>query len=218
MSLSKFADTLTQAKDRASSTSQSLYREASERAGAVAGQVAFKADSAYQSASNSIGSAIDRTVVAVVKTGATVVVTAQAFATAGIAVAAVVAPVPTFVGLSVLFIMDIAFDAAKSDLDQGLSKELSNRDKKREFGRVLNILKKHGKIPETAVVKTAFVELNINSTTGNVNGKFLSGRLKDKVLDDLPKQDLIDIMPTLDKESSSVIEAYLSFRSKRDKQ
>lgn len=214
MSLSKFADTLTQAKDRASSTSQSLYKEASERAGVVAGEVAFKADSAYRSASDSICSAIDHTVAAVVKTGATVVVTAQAFATAGIAVAAVVAPVPTLVGLSVLFIMDIAFDAAKSSLDQ----ELSDRDKKRDFDRVLNILKKHGKIPETAVIKTAFVELNINSTTGSVNGKFLSGRFKNKVLDDLSTQDLIDIMPTLDKESSSVIEAYLSFRSKRDKQ
>lgn len=171
----------------------------------------YHAESAYHSAAGSVDTAIDFTSSAFLKAYAGLVGTFEAIKYAGLSVALVTAPVPTIVALAVLWLMELSIDSVKSDID----KELENKKKKREFEKVVTLLKKYGKIPSTAVVETEFVKLEIDSITGSVKGEVLKGKFKGGFFENIQPKELENLISTSpDKETASLIEAYLSYKSK----
>lgn len=171
----------------------------------------FKVDSIYNSVSDSVDEAIDFTSATFTKAYAGIIGTYHAIKFAGISIALITAPVPTLVAISILWLMELSIDSMKSDID----KELTNKNKKRQFDTAVKMLKKYGKIPKTAIVETEHVKMEIDSVTGSVNGVILTGKFEDVELCNIETDDLLDLASSSpDSDTKSLIEAYLSYRDK----
>lgn len=82
---------------------------------------------------------------------------------AGAVIAPIVAPVPVAIGLT---IMALLTHALRHSLDENKSQA-----ERKKAERLAKIISRYGKIPETASVRTDYLDLTINSKTGEVSGK-----------------------------------------------
>ncbi|HDU2625763.1 TPA: hypothetical protein ACP3ZG_000610 [Pseudomonas aeruginosa] len=127
----------------------------------------------------------------------------------GIVVAAIAAPVPTAIGIGLLWVLENQIKAVAADIDE------SNRDReqKRKLQRVTSLLKKYGQIPESASLKTEYVSMWINSRTGTVDGEILSGEFKGRFLCALTESNLERLIEhSKDPDTKQILEGYLSLR------
>ncbi|HBO5516170.1 TPA: hypothetical protein L4559_005097 [Pseudomonas aeruginosa] len=127
----------------------------------------------------------------------------------GILVAAIAAPVPTAIGVGLLWILEHQIKAVAADIDE------SNRsqEQKRKLLRITSLLKKYGHIPESASLKTAHVSMWINSRTGTVDGEILSGEFKGKFLCALTESNLQQLIEqSQDSDTKDILGGYLSLR------
>ena len=187
------------------------YRRLKEQAGALVEGAKYQAENLYRSATDSVEDVIDFTSATFLKAYAGMIGTYYALKYAGIAVALVTAPVPTLVALAVLWMMELSIDSIKSDIDN----ELKDGKKKRDFDRVVNTLKKYGKIPQNALVETKFVKMEIDSLRGSVNGVVLAGKFKGVSLNDINDDELLELAAkSPDADTKSLLESYRSYREK----
>lgn len=182
-----------------------------EQASSTVDNAKYQAESMYHSVVDSVEEAVDYTSATFLKAYAGILGTYHAFKYAGLSIALVTAPVPTLVAMAVLWLMELSIDSIKNDIDS----ELKEKEKKREFDRVVKMLKKYGKIPQTALVETKLVKMEIDSVTGTVNGFVLSGKFKGISLGDIDDNDLLDLASTSpDRDTKSLLESYISYREK----
>lgn len=182
-----------------------------DKARTIGDEIQFMAESTYRSTIDKVDDVVDFTSAAFLKTYAGIVGTFEAIKYAGLTVAIVTAPVPTLVALSILWLMELSIDSAKSDID----KELNNKSKKREFDRIVGLLKRYGKIPKTSIVETEFVHLEIDAVEGNVSGTILKGQHQGKALSEFDEQELINLaLSAPDQETKTLLEAYISYSEK----
>lgn len=138
--------------------------------------------------------------------------TVHILASAGIVVVAVVAPVPFVVGVGLLWLIEMQIKMMSSDVDSAVKDEQSSR----KMERVTGLLKKYGKIPESATMQTKFITMSVNSRSGEVTGKVLAGEFEGVNLDDLSNEDLDRLTDFVrDDETKSILEAYRSLRNTR---
>lgn len=182
-----------------------------EQAGSTVDNAKYQAESMYHSVVDSVGEAVDYTSATFLKAYAGIVGTYEALKYAGVSIALVTAPVPTLVAMAVLWLMELSIDAIKSDIDS----ELKDKEKKREFDRVVKMLKKYGRLPKTALVETKLVKMEIDSISGSVNGFVLAGKFKGVSLGDIEDNDLLELASTSpDGDTKSLLESYISYREK----
>jgi hypothetical protein len=132
----------------------------------------------------------------------------------GVTISAVVAPVPTFVGLGLIWYLDYEYENFKEN------RKLTLEDKKkdRELNRIVKQLNKYGKIPETAIVETEYLILSIDTKNGQMDGVLKQkGFLFDKEtkLSDITDSEIIDYgTKCQDSETLKLLDAYLNNRNK----
>lgn len=182
-----------------------------EQASSTVDDAKYQAESMYHSVIDSVEEATDYTSATFRKAFASFVGTYHALKYAGLSIVLVAAPVPTLVAIAVLWLMGLSIDSIKNDIDG----ELKDKERKREFDRVVKMLRKYGKIPQTALVETKLVKMEIDSITGNVNGFILSGKFKGVSLAEIDDNNLLDLVSTSpDRDTKSLLESYISYREK----
>ncbi len=130
----------------------------------------------------------------------------------GVVVAAVTAPVPTAIGICLLWLLKWQLNSVSGAVNDAVKEEAANRKLK----RVTGLLKKYGSIPETANLKTDTVSMVINSRTGEVTGSVLAGAFKGRDLDSLTDGDLVQLIESSkSQDSKDVFEAYQALRNAR---
>jgi hypothetical protein len=142
------------------------------------------------------------------KVYASAVGTISLASTLGLTVSAIAAPVPTAIGIRLLYLFELQYKQQCRDIDN----TVVARWRKREQKRILALLKKHGAIPASALLETEWIKVCINST-GEINGVVIQGPLKDRHLQQLSVEDIqdcIDCAP--DDETLEILQAYLAFR------
>jgi hypothetical protein len=129
--------------------------------------------------------------------------------TLGLTVSAIAAPVPTVIGIGLLYLFELQYKQQCRDIDNTVVARWRMREQK----RLLALLKKHGAIPASALLETEWIKVCINSSSGEINGVVIKGPFKDRHLQQLSVEDIqdcIDCAP--DDETVEILQAYLSFR------
>lgn len=187
-------------KEKVSSLLNSVHSE---------GKVALaKVDSALQSTKDSILDSIDDGVSSVKKTYGRVTETLETFVAVGATVALIVAPVPTAVALAMMWFMEKSIIAQNSKIDSVTAMKKNDR----EFKRVSGLLKKHGIIPQTAIVETEHLRLEIDAERNTISGVVLKGPNTGLYLNDMDDQTL-DVFrnSSPDEDTRQLMEGYMSF-------
>lgn len=122
----------------------------------------------------------------------------------GIVVAAVVAPVPTFIGVTIIELLVIGAGFTSDNV----SAELAEKRMKRQNGRLIERLARYGAIPATALIETKYAKFRLDINAGTVSGTLRSG----SDIDTMTSADLASYAQGADEETRSLIEAYLKFR------
>ena len=133
-----------------------------------------------------------------------------------LSIAFIVAPVPMAVGCGLMFIMDWKLDETQSRLKRRGAEARARR----QFDRTVDLLQKHGHIPETAVLETEHIRLEINSTLMGVTGSVKTGWYASRCLPTLDDAELNHlIVMSTDPDTLEILRAYRQLRSKmRDHQ
>ncbi|MBM26249.1 MAG: hypothetical protein CL760_11350 [Chloroflexi bacterium] len=128
---------------------------------------------------------------------------------AGLTIAAVTSPVPTLIGIAILFIM--------GKFISDIADEVEDTKTQKKTKKAIETLKKYGAIPKNAIVKTDLVEMNIDSEAGTVSGKILKGDFKNASLESLSISEIENLAHYAPEEKTKeLLEAYLSFRKKKE--
>lgn len=133
----------------------------------------------------------------------------QILSAVGIVVAAVVAPVPTFIGITLIELMVIA---SASSVEK-VGDELEARKIARANGRITDKLAKYGTIPATALVETPSASLRLDTATGTISGRVKTGFFSRKNVEEMSEAELKSFASETDEETAKLISAYLSFRA-----
>lgn len=131
----------------------------------------------------------------------------------GVTVGMWIAPVPVGVGVGILWLLDSQMKGSQIRIENHLEDSMQRR--KRE--RVVGLLQKYGEIPETAVIKTAMLNIQLNSKTGEVTGDVLAGDFKGQKIEDLDFHGLHQLIESCeeDVDSREVLEALENHRKAR---
>lgn len=131
----------------------------------------------------------------------------------GVTVGMWIAPVPVGVGVGILWLLDSQMKGSQTRIENHLEDSMQRR--KRE--RVVGLLQKYGEIPETAVIKTAMLSIQLNSKTGEVTGDVLAGDFKGQIIEDLDFHGLHLLIESCgeDVDSREVLEALENHRKAR---
>jgi len=121
------------------------------------------------------------------------------------------------IGLALLWMMGDEISSNNKRIDE----KKNQRTKRRAFDRVVGLLKQYGEIPETALVETEFVRMEIHAVTGEVDGEILAGQYKGRRLTSLEDEIVINLVnSSSDTDTKELLESYLAFlekaRSKED--
>lgn len=188
-----------------------VFRQLFDKAESSANNAKYHVESLYSSVTSTAEDMLDYTSAKFLKLTAGIVGTYHAIKYAGLSIALITAPVPTLVGMAILWMMELSVDSVKKDIDS----ELQDRKKKREFNQVVKLLKKYGKVPETAVVETELVKMKINPVTGSVDGVVRKGQFKGVSLSEINDDDLSSLISTApDNDTKALLESYVSYRTK----
>lgn len=181
------------------------------QADSVVADVKYRAENLFNSASDTAEAALDNAAATFIKAYVGTVAALSYIKWTGLVIASITAPVPTFIAMAMFWLMEISLESVKNNVDGSLK----DRKKKREFDRVVSVLKKYGKIPQKAIVETNLVRMQIDSGSGFVDGVIISGAFKDVLLSDLDDDSLISMASTTDdKDTKALLESYVSFRRK----
>jgi len=169
-----------------------------------------RAETIYKTAKDDIADCIDDGVSAARKVyvGAKGVV--DAWVTAGVTISLVVAPVPTVIGLAMMWLINLSVEAAKNEIDN----QVNMKKRQREIRRLTAILKKFGSIPQTAYIETQYVKITLDATTNNIEGKILAGDFKGVSLIDIDIDELQRLIQSCPcSETKDLLLGYKKYRS-----
>jgi hypothetical protein len=142
---------------------------------------------------------------AVVNVGVTV---AKILPFAGVAIAMVVAPVPTVVGITIIELLAAIGESHFTKVEE----ELAARKIARENGRAIGKLASYGDIPSTALVETEAASLKLDIATGTIEGTVKAEDSSRLDIAGMTENQLRKFADGADLETSGLIAAYLKFR------
>lgn len=96
---------------------------------------------------------------------------------------------------------------------QGIDQKLSDTKRQRDKARALALLKKYGKVPAVAQVKTDHLAMELHPQTGQADGVVLKGVFKARKLSSLNMDELLALRDRApDSHTGELIDAYMSFQ------
>lgn len=131
----------------------------------------------------------------------------------GLVVAAVTAPVPVLIGVCIVDIMTMAYAFKPNPLD-----EVEMRAIKRQNGRLIEKLSRYGAIPATSLIETPNAKFRLDMNNGTISGTIKSGFFTATDIQTMSTDALKAFAFSTDKETRSLIEAYLKFRAAQESQ
>ncbi|MDF9778761.1 hypothetical protein [Pseudomonas baetica] len=184
----------------------------SETVAGAARSITSSVDSTYTGARDSVLDARDKVVGTVTGVVDGVANATGAALMVGIVVAPIVAPVPTLIGAVILLIIGHEFESAV----ERASDATTSKRERRKFERAVTLLQKHGEIPETALLESEFVRLQINTQSGVVDGTILAGQHEGQSIAELSR-DEIDALEahSPDSDTKKILTAYRGFLDAR---
>ncbi len=133
----------------------------------------------------------------------------QILSAVGIVVAAIAAPVPTFIGITLIELMVIT-SASRAGKVGG---ELEARKIARSNARIIDKLAKYGTIPATALIETPSASLRLDTASGTISGRVKTGYFSSRNVEEMSEAELESFASETDEETANLISAYLSFRA-----
>lgn len=185
-------------------------------AGLVRKQMAYRADVAKSSVIDATLGAKDAAVEAVVRQAGKVVDLGQSvfkipYIEFPLSIAFTVAPVPVAVGCGLMLLMDWKLHGAQEQVEDAHTEA----KKSRRFDRTVALLQNHGRVPETAVVETEHIRLEVSSTSILVTGLVKTGWYAGRCVSTLDETDLNQlIVMSSDPDTLEILRAYRKLRSK----
>ena len=82
------------------------------------------------------------------------------------------------IGIGLIYLFESQYKLRSEETEIAVA----SRQRQRKQARVVALLKKHGAIPESAILETAWVRVSINSRTGEIRGAILQGISKTGIL------------------------------------
>jgi hypothetical protein len=131
----------------------------------------------------------------------------------GLVVAAVTAPVPVLIGVCIFDIMTMTYAFSPNPLD-----EVEMRAIKRQNSRLIDKLSRYGAIPATSLIETPNARFRLDMNNGTISGTIKSGFFSTRDIQSMSTDELKTFVETTDKETRSLIDAYLKFRSAQETQ
>jgi hypothetical protein len=130
----------------------------------------------------------------------------------GVSIGLLAAPVPVGVGLGILWL----FDSQIKERQGQIEALVEDSKKRRKHERVVGLLKKYGEIPETAILETSLIRIELNSKTGQISGCVLTGDFKNTRIEDIDHHGLFQLIQSCndDPESRQILEAIENIRTK----
>jgi hypothetical protein len=153
---------------------------------------------------------VDASVASLAKTYVGVTATIETIKTIGVTVALLAAPVPTLVGLAIMWLIEEQVRTVKEQIDDAA--EL--RKRRRAFERAATLLKKYGTIPETAILETEWVRLDLNSASGAASGVVIKGPYRGRSLESIGASELAELTAAApDGDTRLILEGWNSLQS-----
>lgn len=201
---SKFAD----AQDKISDVKARI----SETVAGATRSITSSVDSTYTGARDSVLDARDKVVGTVTGVVDGVANATGAALMIGIVVAPIIAPVPTLIGSVILLFIGQAFESAGERASDATT---AKRDR-RKFERAVTLLQRYGEIPETALLESGFVRLQINTQSGAVEGTILAGQHEGQSITALSREELDTLEARApDRDTKKILSAYRGFLDSR---
>lgn len=142
---------------------------------------------------------------AVVNVGVTV---AKVLPFAGIAIAMVVAPVPTTIGITIIELLAVIGESHFTKVEEDLAAKKIARENERSIGKLAS----YGDIPSTALVETDAASLKLDIETGTIEGTVKAEDSSRLDIAAMTESQLRKFAADADLETSGLIAAYLKFR------
>jgi hypothetical protein len=126
-----------------------------------------------------------------------------------ISIAFMVAPVPLAIGVGMIALMEYKLEGSQGKIHA----RLYEAKRRRHFDRTVALLQKHGRIPETAVLETEHIRLEISSQSVEVKGEVKTGPYAGRWVQTLEEHDLDQMIDLCtDPETQQILYTYRTFR------
>lgn len=131
----------------------------------------------------------------------------------GISIGMIAAPVPVGVGLGILWLLESQMKGSQQRIENHIEESKQRRTRE----RVIGLLKKYGEIPETAILETSLLRVNLNSKTGEITGEVKAGDYKGYRIEELDHHGLFLLIQSCndDLDSKQVLETIEHMRMPR---
>jgi hypothetical protein len=167
----------------------------------------FHLEKNYLDSKNSVSSTIDDGISLAKRTFNTIYNEIESFKELGISISLIVAPVPTSVFLAILWLKGLNIEE-KTDEEEMIAQ-------KKKYEGIIGLLKKYGKIPQTATIKNDYIEMKMDIDDGEVKGKVLDGDYAGMDLVDLNEDQIKNLLASApDKETKEILTAWVSYQEK----
>lgn len=167
----------------------------------------FHLEKNYLDSKNSVSSTIDDGISLAKRTFNTIYNEIESFKELGISISLIVAPVPTSVFLAILWLKGLNIEE-KTDEEEMIAQ-------KKKYEGIIGLLKKYGKIPQTATIKNDYIEMQMDIDDGEVKGKVLEGDYAGMDLVDLNEDQIKNLLASApDKETKEILTAWVSYQEK----
>ncbi|MGF6282170.1 hypothetical protein ABH908_000345 [Pseudomonas frederiksbergensis] len=200
----KAESTLVDAQDRISDVKGRI----SETVAGATRSITSSVDATYTGARDSVLDARDKVVGTVTGVVDGVANVTGAALMIGIVVAPIIAPVPTLIGAVILLIIGHEFESA----GERASEVTIAKRERRKFERAVTLLQRYGEIPETALLESDFVRLQINTRSCAVEGTILAGEYEGQSITALSREELDTLEAHApDRDTKKILTAYRGF-------
>ena len=127
-----------------------------------------------------------------------------------ISIAFLVAPVPLAIGVGLIVLMEHKLEGTQGKIHA----KLYEGKRRRHFDRTVALLQKHGRIPETAVLETDHIRLEISSQCIEVKGEVKTGPYAGRCVQTLEGLDIDKLIGLCtDHETQEILYTYRRFRT-----
>ncbi|AIW22613.1 hypothetical protein F0267_00550 [Vibrio coralliilyticus] len=164
----------------------------------------------YLDTKNSVQCTVDTVSGFAAKTAGAIIGVVDVAVSIGIVFAAFTAPVPAAIGGAIILLGTRQIGNSFDEVNAIKSKNKSER----ELGKAVQLLKKYGSIPKTAIVETDFLSVTIHAETNTVSGVVRQGTHSGKYLSELSDVELTSLIEHApNSDTQDILEAYSKYRS-----
>lgn len=130
----------------------------------------------------------------------------------GVTVGLIAAPVPVAIGLGILMLVDMQVKERQQQIQDHVDEAINRRTR----DRVVGMIQKYGEIPETAIIETPLIKVNLCNSKGTITGVVKAGPFKGQKIEEIDHHGFFHLIQSCgeDQETRQVLESIESIRIK----